>query len=1138
MANTAKWTNALSNGDMCASGNYTGGTGAMSTWDLSFDGTSSIANATATAGLSCNSVSVTTGHTGTWSMGGYALTVAATSIINGNGTRNLGNGVTLNGNSITFTIANAVMTTTSCAIICNGTGCTWTENRTSNAVYLSLTVNASMSITFTGQAPSFTGGGPLITLGNAATLVHTGVTIVLTNTSASDFFSFLGTYTWTGTIATLFMYGNVSGTSTIPAFTTLSNLEITINPNAASSTIKLTGNLSTAGIVDIYTPTTYTTNIDLNTYNINCATLTLGNNGFQSTTFHFRSGTITCASFYMNSYNTGATYYYFDSCTINCSSTFRSYASNNYIYCGTSTINLTNNCTLYTYGSLFYNISIASGKTVTLNSAVYCNAFTITGAVTYNGYSIFQLSQYTVRTWNSGGSTDMNLSTNYTGSGALLSTDVLLFNGTVSVNAISTAGLTVGSIICTAGHTNTWSISGQTLSVAYPSTIDLGGTRNLGNGIAFNSGTVTIPNATVTSTSTVVTYNGTGCVFADYRATAVYSNFIINNSCSATLVGTLVNIRPVTSVVCIAIGSNATFTQNATTQFQQTSSTPFYSTSTGSVWNGSGLVSLQAYSANLTTNIPTLSYTGAGNIQISPYTNSSITFMGTFSCTTMLYVNNASAGVTIDFNGQTISCGVFRVGTNNAAGNTYYYYRGSAITCTSYDGSSYNTGTCTQNFGTCTINSSGNVVIGSTHTIVAGSEIWNVTSTSTVTYTSASWGTINFKATTNLTVTLGASISCLNYTIVTGLVNFNGYTITQSKTITPSVSGSGPWTVDGNSYTNNKTITLTTPTGILTQYAISVPITDSNIGGVCKSDLSDLRFTDNVGNLLYAEKESGSVSGGVATAQFWVNIPYISTGTTTIVCFYGCGTASTQTNPQRTWNDNYLLVMHMGSASTLSIVDSTGKNTMTNNGSTPSSAGKIGGAASFDGASSRWIDTPNFVGAITNFTCEHWIYLNATQSARTIFANYIVSASHGWVTGISDGLSNQLKFYLGSSTLTSTGTFNTLSNTTWYHVAATYGGANTPILYVNGAQNNTGSYTLNTTGTPANNNVGSLTDSPHSQKFNGLIDELRISNIVRSAVYMAYTYSITNSATGGLIWGSQSGTSTGLTAIQKARFFL
>ena len=58
------------------------------------------------------------------------------------------------------------------------------------------------------------------------------------------------------------------------------------------------------------------------------------------------------------------------------------------------------------------------------------------------------------RTWNSSGSTDMNDGANYTGSGALLATDNLVFDGTSVVDATGTANLSVNSITTTAHKIN------------------------------------------------------------------------------------------------------------------------------------------------------------------------------------------------------------------------------------------------------------------------------------------------------------------------------------------------------------------------------------------------------------------------------------------------------------------------------------------------------------------------------------------------------------------------------------------------------------------------------------------------------------------------------------------------------------
>jgi hypothetical protein len=113
----------------------------------------------------------------------------------------------------------------------------------------------------------------------------------------------------------------------------------------------------------------------------------------------------------------------------------------------------------------------------------------------------------------------------------------------------------------------------------------------------------------------------------------------------------------------------------------------------------------------------------------------------------------------------------------------------------------------------------------------------------------------------------------------------------------------------------------------------------------------------------------------------------------------------------------------------------------------------------------------NFVGQPTAFTVNHFIYLEASQSQRTIFSNYEFPSNSGWVTGISDSTNNVLKFYLGSATLFSS---TTLSNQVWYNVAITYDSGN-PKIYINGVLDASSSNTINyVAGNTLNNEIGRL----------------------------------------------------------------
>lgn len=68
------------------------------------------------------------------------------------------------------------------------------------------------------------------------------------------------------------------------------------------------------------------------------------------------------------------------------------------------------------------------------------------------------------RTWSSASSTDMNLATNYSGSGALLTTDDLVFNNTSVINATASGNLSVASLTVGDNYSGVMNISGRTIT--------------------------------------------------------------------------------------------------------------------------------------------------------------------------------------------------------------------------------------------------------------------------------------------------------------------------------------------------------------------------------------------------------------------------------------------------------------------------------------------------------------------------------------------------------------------------------------------------------------------------------------------------------------------------------------------------
>lgn len=132
---------------------------------------------------------------------------------------------------------------------------------------------------------------------------------------------------------------------------------------------------------------------------------------------------------------------------------------------------------------------------------------------------------------------------------------------------------------------------------------------------------------------------------------------------------------------------------------------------------------------------------------------------------------------------------------------------------------------------------------------------------------------------------------------------------------------------------------------------------------------------------------------------------------------------------------------------------------------------------------SNYLSVANYTGNQAAFSVSCWVKTNGTQASRIFFSNYQPSGSKGWAVGISDGVNNQIKFYLGSATLSQSGTF---SDRVWHHFVFTHDGT-TAKIYVDG--NTTPNASTNTAvsygSVPANNYIGSLEGS--SQDFIGCL---------------------------------------------------
>jgi hypothetical protein len=180
------------------------------------------------------------------------------------------------------------------------------------------------------------------------------------------------------------------------------------------------------------------------------------------------------------------------------------------------------------------------------------------------------------------------------------------------------------------------------------------------------------------------------------------------------------------------------------------------------------------------------------------------------------------------------------------------------------------------------------------------------------------------------------------------------------------------------------------------------------------------------------------------------------------------------------------------------VADASGKgHTGTISGPTWSSAGRFGGALSFDGVND-WVTIAdqNDLDLTNGMTLEAWVRPTTVSGAwRTVIFKE-VSGSVVYSLYAHNGSSAPAsEIVTGGSFRNAAGT-STLALNTWTHLAATYNGAQL-LLYVNGTLVRTVAVTGNMAASTGVLRLGG--NNIWSEWFAGLIDEVRIYNRALSA---------------------------------------
>ncbi|PLX21402.1 hypothetical protein C0584_02715 [Candidatus Parcubacteria bacterium] len=333
----------------------------------------------------------------------------------------------------------------------------------------------------------------------------------------------------------------------------------------------------------------------------------------------------------------------------------------------------------------------------------------------------------------------------------------------------------------------------------------------------------------------------------------------------------------------------------------------------------------------------------------------------------------------------------------------------------------------------------------------------------------------------------------------------------------PEEASAGWW---NDSWNYRKTITINKDYVVSneTNFPVLVSLTDSDFVGKSQEDGGDFVFTSYSGDeILKHEIESYASSTGALVA--WVKLPNISSTTDTYIqMYYGNASTLNREEPAKVWDDNYVMVQHMNSQSSTSpAVDST---SFSNDGSAsaplPYSGGKVGPALDFDGtddvinvASSTSLD------GLTKMTLSGWIYFDGYGENNSGRILHKENEGGDWLWFVNDydeflfsdyRREAQGQWYSPEGSITTGG---------WYYVVATFdnsSASNDPVFYINGL-----STTTTESATPSGNldsdaghlNIGN--QDALDRTFEGRLDEIRVSNNLRSASWVETEYNNQNS---------------------------
>jgi hypothetical protein len=336
----------------------------------------------------------------------------------------------------------------------------------------------------------------------------------------------------------------------------------------------------------------------------------------------------------------------------------------------------------------------------------------------------------------------------------------------------------------------------------------------------------------------------------------------------------------------------------------------------------------------------------------------------------------------------------------------------------------------------------------------------------------------------------------------------------------------GNWPYEKFTFRKNITIDHAKVSANLTDFPVLINLSDVNLKDQVQPDGDDIIFTDVKGNKLAHEIELFDNDYNTTHSHLvaWVKVNLSSTNDTVISMYYGNPNLTNQQNPNSVWDANYVGVWHLsegasGTGLTGLYKDSTfNSNDGTDQVSSTIKDGKVDGGQDFDG--NDYIDFGSDSSlALTSgsFTVEAWMKADVFGTADSFDRAVIKkTGSDCFQLGVAsiNTLYDTPTFYFhvffnDGNDVEGTEQPEDVPNAgQWYHVVGVFDiNDSQAYMYVNGISNWIDrDVTFLGKGTTDDLLFGVRSDFNSDAFYDGVLDEVRISNTIRASSWISTEY--------------------------------